>query len=50
MQGGIINKDMPIEVSNVAIVGSDGKPTRIGYKVQKDGTKVRIDRRTGVEL
>ncbi len=50
MQGGIIDKDMPIEVSNVAIVGSDGKPTRIGYKVQKDGTKVRIDRRTGVEL
>ena len=50
MQGGIINKDMPIEVSNVAIVGSDGKPTRIGYKVNKDGTKVRIDRRTGVEL
>lgn len=50
MQGGIINKDMPMEVSNVAIVGSDGKPTRIGYKVQKDGTKVRIDRRTGVEL
>ena len=50
MQGGIINKDMPIEVSNVAIVGSDGRPTRIGYKVQADGTKVRIDRRTGVEI
>jgi large subunit ribosomal protein L24 len=50
MQGGIINKDMPIEVSNVAIVGSDGRPTRIGYKVQPDGTKVRIDRRTGVEI
>ncbi len=50
MQGGIINKDMPIEVSNVAIVGSDGRPTRIGYKINKDGTKVRIDRRTGVEL
>jgi large subunit ribosomal protein L24 len=50
MQGGIINKDMPIEVSNVAIVGSDGRPTRIGYKIQADGTKVRIDRRTGVEL
>jgi large subunit ribosomal protein L24 len=50
MQGGIINKDMPIEVSNVAIVGSDGRATRIGYKVNKDGTKVRIDRRTGVEL
>ena len=50
MQGGIINKDMPIPVSNVAIVGTDGKPTRVGYRIQPDGTKVRIDKRTGAEL
>ena len=51
MQAGIIDKDMPIDVSNVAIISpSDGKATRIGYKVQADGTKVRICRRTGVEL
>jgi len=50
MQAGIINKDMPLQVSNVAIVGTDGKPTRIGYRVMPDGTKVRIDKRTGAEL
>ena len=50
-QGGIIDKAMPIDVSNVALVSpSDGKATRVGYKVLDDGTKVRICRRTGVEL
>ena len=51
MQGGIIDKDMPIDVSNVAIVSpKDGKATRVGYKVDDDGTKVRICKRTGVQL
>ena len=51
MQGGIIDKDMPIDVSNVAIVSpSDGKPTRIGYRFTPDGRKVRVCKRTGVDL
>jgi len=51
MQGGIIDKDMPIDASNVAIVSpKDGKATRVGYKVDSDGTKVRICKRTGVQL
>jgi large subunit ribosomal protein L24 len=51
MQGGIIDKDMPIDVSNVAIVSpKDGKATRVGYKLEDDGTKVRICKRTGVQL
>ena len=50
MQTGIIDKDMPIPVANVAIVGSNGRPTRVGFKTHPDGTKVRIDRRTGAEL
>ncbi|MEO7557010.1 MAG: 50S ribosomal protein L24 [Acidimicrobiales bacterium] len=51
MQGGIIDKDMPIDVSNVAVLSpKDGKPTKVGYKVADDGTKVRICRRTGAEL
>ena len=51
MQGGIIDKDMPIRASNVAVISpKDGKATRVGYKVADDGTKVRICKRTGVEL
>jgi large subunit ribosomal protein L24 len=50
-QGGIIDKAMPMDVSNVAVVSpSDGKATRVGYKFNEDGTKVRICRRTGAEL
>lgn len=49
--GGIIDKDMPIPVSNVAIVSpGDGKPTRVGYKIVEGGKKVRVCKRTGVEL
>ena len=48
--GGIISIDKPIDVSNVAIISpSDGKATRVGYKVV-DGKKVRVCRRTGAEL
>jgi len=49
--GGILDIDMPIPASNVAVLSpSDGKPTRVGYKLQDDGTKVRVCRRTGVEI
>jgi large subunit ribosomal protein L24 len=49
-QGGIIDKVMPIDVSNVALIDSDGKSTRAGYRVNNDGTKVRVARRSGGEL
>jgi large subunit ribosomal protein L24 len=45
-QGGIVDKDMPFDVSNVAFLHK-GKPTRVGYKINADGTKVRIARSTG---
>lgn len=49
--GGIITQEAPIHVSNVQIIDpSDGRPTRIGYRINEDGTKVRISRRTGTEL
>jgi len=49
MQGGIIDKDMPIHVSNVAIVCGSCGPTRVGYRI--DGTdKVRVCRKCGKEL
>ena len=45
-QGGIIDRDMPVDASNVMLVHK-GKPTRVGYKIQADGTKVRVAKRTG---
>jgi large subunit ribosomal protein L24 len=48
MQAGIIDKDMPIDASNVAIV-SRGKPSRIGFRVE-DGKKVRVALKTGEVL
>ena len=44
-QGGIINKEAPIDASNVMYV-QNGKATRIGYKVE-DGKKVRVAKKTG---
>ncbi len=49
-QGGIIDKAMPIDASNVALLDSDGRPTRAGYRVDSDGSKARISRRSGGEL
>jgi large subunit ribosomal protein L24 len=49
--GGILDIDMPIPVANVAVLSpGDGKPTRVGYKLQPDGTKIRVCRRTGAEI
>jgi large subunit ribosomal protein L24 len=49
MQGGIIDKEMPMHVSNVALWCKDCGATRIGYRVTDDG-KVRICRKCGSEL
>jgi large subunit ribosomal protein L24 len=48
--GGILDKEMPLPASNVAPVAKGGKPAKVGYKLNADGTKVRIDKRTGAEL
>ena len=45
-QGGIKHKEASVHVSNVAIVDSNGKPTRVGFKVE-DGKKVRVAKTTG---
>jgi len=50
-QGGIIEREAPIHVSNVMHIDpKSGKPTRIGYKLLDDGTKVRIAKKSGQEL
>jgi large subunit ribosomal protein L24 len=48
-QGGVIDRDMPLDASNVMFVHK-GKPTRVGYKVLADGKKVRIAKTTGEEI
>ena len=49
-EGGIISKEQPIHLSNLAYVGKDGKPTRIGFKIHADGKKVRIAKSSGAEI
>ena len=48
-QGGIIEKDLPFDASNVRFVHG-GLTVRLGYKVKDDGTKVRIARPSGDEV
>jgi ribosomal protein L24, bacterial/organelle len=45
-QGGIKNKEAPIHLSNVALVDSNGKPTRVGFRMEGD-KKVRFAKTTG---
>ena len=47
-EGGIINKEAAIHLSNLAIADpKDNKPTRVGFTVKEDGTKVRDAKRSG---
>jgi large subunit ribosomal protein L24 len=48
--GGIMTVEAPIHISNVMIVGDDGKATRLGSKKDENGKNVRISRRTGKEI
>ncbi len=49
--GGIVDKELTIDVSNVAHIDpQSGKPTRVGYKTLDDGRKVRFARRSGEVL
>ncbi len=50
MQGGIIDKDMPIDASNVMIICKECGPTRIGFRIEENGIKVRVCRKCGGEL
>tara|TARA_B100001750_G_C15503072_1_gene598525 strand:- start:1980 stop:2285 length:306 start_codon:yes stop_codon:yes gene_type:complete len=48
-QGGIIEKEAALHVSNIMVVYG-GKPTRVGYKILDDGSKVRVAVKTGEEM
>ena len=43
---GIFTKESPIHLSNLALVDAKGKPTRVGFKIQDDGKKVRVAKST----
>jgi large subunit ribosomal protein L24 len=48
LEGGIISKEAPIQISNLALEDpKDGKPTRVGFKFLDDGKKVRFAKRSG---
>ena len=47
--GGFVEREAPIHISNVMII-NNGKPTRIGYKVLEDGSKIRIAKKTNEEI
>lgn len=50
-EGGIISKESPVHLSNLALADpKDGKPTRVGFKIMNDGRKVRVAKRSGVEI
>ena len=50
MQGGIIDKDMPIDASNVMIVCTECGPTKIGARFDSDGRKYRVCRKCGGDI
>jgi large subunit ribosomal protein L24 len=48
--GGILHVERPIHISNVMVVGDDGKATRMGSRKNDEGKNVRISRRTGKDI
>jgi large subunit ribosomal protein L24 len=50
-EGGIISKEGTIHLSNLAVADpKSGKPTRVGFKLMKDGKRIRVAKRSGVEI
>jgi large subunit ribosomal protein L24 len=51
VKGGIASKEAAVHASNVMLIDPDsGSPTRVGYRLEQDGTKTRIARRSGAAL
>ncbi|MEZ0340013.1 50S ribosomal protein L24 [Mycobacterium sp. pV006] len=49
--GGIVTQEAPIAVSNVMLLDSDGKPTRVGYRIDAEtGKKVRVAKTNGKDI
>ncbi|WP_080793406.1 50S ribosomal protein L24 [Corynebacterium pacaense] len=48
--GGIVTQEAPIHVSNVMVIDSDGNATRVGFRFDENGKKVRVSRRNGKDI
>ncbi|MGH4013449.1 MAG: 50S ribosomal protein L24 [Pseudonocardiaceae bacterium] len=48
--GGIVTQEASIDISNVMVVDSGGKPTRVGYRTDDEGRRVRVSRRNGKDI
>ncbi len=48
--GGIVTQEATIDASNVMVVDGDSKPTRVGVRLDEDGRRVRVSRRSGKDL
>lgn len=50
-EAGIIVKEAPIHLSNLAVADpKDGKPVRVGFRIEADGKKIRVAKRSGVSI
>ena len=50
-QGGIVEMDAPIHISNLSLIDpKSGKPTRVAIRIKEDGSKVRIAKKSGEEI
>ena len=50
-QGGIVEKEAPLHISNIALFNPENdKAERVGFRVNEDGTKVRVFKSTGTEV
>jgi large subunit ribosomal protein L24 len=45
-----VEKEVPVPLANLMVVGSDNTPSRVGIRVNDDGTRVRFLKKTGEEL
>jgi large subunit ribosomal protein L24 len=50
VKGGIAEREAALHVSNVMLLTSGGVPTRIGYKLESNGRRVRVARKTGEQI
>ena len=49
-EGGIISKEAAIQLSNIAVADANGKPTRVGFRFDENGKKVRVAKSNGKDI